>query len=57
MAHRGRTEDALGHELLCGEERFGNLTAEAWRAQSKMFHKKYSELGVLCVFVVNLLSQ
>ena len=43
VTHRGGTEDAavlypLVHELLCGEERFGNLTAEARRAQSKSFH-------------------
>jgi hypothetical protein len=43
LAYRKGAEDAavlypLVHELLCGEERFGNLTAETRRAQSKIFH-------------------
>jgi hypothetical protein len=49
----------------CGEERFGNLTAEApfdlLRIDSgrrvKFFIKTHSELCVLGVSVVNLLSQ
>ena len=42
---------------LSGEERFGNLTAEARRAQSKDFSlKKCSELCVLGVSAVNIPS-
>jgi hypothetical protein len=43
---------------VCGEATLGDYTAEALRPQRKEFLiKKYSELCVLRVSVVNILSQ
>jgi hypothetical protein len=62
VAHRRGVEDAavlypLVHELLCGENDSEISPPRRGGRRAKMFIKKYSELCVLGVSVVNLLSQ
>jgi hypothetical protein len=62
VAHPGVIEDAavlylLVHELLCTEEDSEISPPRRGGRRVKVFIKKYSELCVLGVSVVNLLSQ